>query len=352
MDEKGFKAFLREGKRVPKGLKEDVIRKNVRMARRFEEYLKRRSRSRTFDKATQADAKSFIKHLMKTGENDWDGLLGLLRYARFADNRVVEVELLTALSGFHVLPRLLEEAKRIVGEGRYEAIFVGYEPPPLGTPPGSMPSFTQDFMERLFNGAGRETCREVLLTGVEAGPPEAYADEKKMLRASKDINEFLAKRRRRLVELLEEHMRDGTLFYTQPIDQRCIDFVRGNPEIAGGVRRGDSIYQTKIPYMMIEYLREKNPKMRRYYYCHCPLARESILTGEEISRDFCYCSAGFEKKPYEIAFGGPVKTTVLKSVLWGDDVCRFRMEIPEKYRKGTGRKRPARAKKPKTRRGR
>ena len=115
------------------------------------------------------------------------------------------------------------------------------------------------------------------------------------------------------------------------IDQDALDFVKGNPEVAGGVRRGKKIYQTKIPYMIIEYLKEKDPKLKRYYGCHCLLARESILSGEEMSRNLCYCSAGYEKMPYEVAFGKPVKTEVLKSILWGDTVCRFAMEIPEGY---------------------
>ena len=178
---------------------------------------------------------------------------------------------------------------------------------------------------------GQEGTREVLLVGVHAGLPKYYVEERKMLLASKDVDEYLRKRRERMVKLLEGHMKDGTPFYNQMIDQDALDFVRANPEVAGGVRRGKKIYQTKIPYMMIEYLKEKDPKLKRYYGCHCLLARESILSGKEMSRNLCYCSAGYEKMPYEVAFGKPVKTVVLKSILWGDDICRFSMEIPEKY---------------------
>ncbi len=343
VDEDGFRSFLKEGKRVPKGLKEATIRDHVRLARRFEKFLGETASRKSVKDATGTDVKGFMGLITKTGDNTWDDLLGLLRYSRFVGNSAMELELLVTLDGADVMGKLVEAAKGHVGKKEHDRMFAGFELPPLGTPHKEMPRYTKELMRRLTKGADRETCRAVLLTGVHAGPPEAYADEKEMLRESKDVDEYLSKRRRKLVDLLEEHMREGTLFFTQPIDRSSLDFVKDNPEVAGGVRKGDSIYQTKIPYMMKEYLRERDPTMKRYLYCHCPLARESVLTGEEIPRDFCYCSAGYEKMPYEVAFGAPVRTTVLKSVLWGDDVCRFRMEIPEKYRiRPRGRKKQAR----------
>lgn len=339
-DEKGFRSFLKEGKRVPKNLKESAIRRNLRFARRFEEFLADSRPRRTALDAAGSDARRFMRLLAKTEENTLENLMGLLRYSRFIDNRELELELLVTLDGGDVLDKLLDATEKHVGKAAYYEMFAGFRPPPLGTPHKRMPRFTQDFMGRLQKGTDRDTTRAVLLTGVHAGPPEAYADEIEMLRGSKDVDEYLAKRRQRMVDLLEDHRKNGTRFYTQEIDELCMEFVRGNPEVAGGVRKGDHIYQTKIPYMMKECLRERDQTKRRYYYCHCPLAREAIMTGEEMPQDFCYCSAGYEKRPYEVAFGLPVKTVVLKSVLWGDDVCRFRMEIPEKYRVKKRRKEP------------
>jgi len=339
MNEKGFKAFLKEGKRVPKDLKDDVIHDNIEIVKRFEAFIRRDSPQKEFKNASGGDVKRFVKHLAAGDENTFQNLIGLLRYSRFIDNREVELETTVTLDGGDVLGRLLEVAKAEIGKRRYDEIFAGFVPPPLGTSPKDLPRITNEFMRRLQKGTGRKTSKAVLLIGVHAGPLEAYADEKEMFRASKDVDEYLSRRRQRLIDVLEGHMKNGTLFHTQEIDKPCLDFVRDDPEVAGGVRIGDCIYRTKIPYMMKEYLKEKDPTLRRYYYCHCPLARESIMSGETLPRDFCYCSAGYEKKPYEVAFGRPVKTAVLKSVLWGDDVCRFRMEIPEEYRGGRKKKR-------------
>jgi hypothetical protein len=70
--------------------------------------------------------------------------------------------------------------------------------------------------------------------------------------------------------------------------------------------------------------------MKRYYMCHCPLAREAILAGEpEIPMDWCYCSAGYGKVRYDVAFGVETQVEVLESVLGGSDNCRFRIRIPD-----------------------
>jgi len=331
MDEIGFRRFIKEGKRVPKGLTEKTVRSHIVIVKEFESFLRKKGKGRRFANARARDVKSFMAHMAKEGRGTFDGYLGMLRYSRFCGNGDVEFALLNALDGAKVMGDLCEVVRKKHGKKRYDEILGGFEPPAIGTSPKKMPKATREFTDRLESGLGEKGARAILLVGVHAGSPKYYTEERKMLLASKDVDEYLRKRRERMVKLLEGHMRDGTPFYNQMIDQDALDFVKGNPEVAGGVRRGKKIYQTKIPYMIIEYLKEKDPKLKRYYGCHCLLARESILSGEEMSRNLCYCSAGYEKMPYEVAFGKPVKTEVLKSILWGDTVCRFAMEVPEGY---------------------
>ena len=331
MDEKGFRKFIAEGKRVPPRLGESTIRSHIKMVKEFESFLRRRNAKKDCTNATARDIRAFITHLHKTHKDKWNNLIGLLRYSRFAGNEDVELVLLIILDGSDVLKKLTMAVGDEIGKKKSGLILKGFVLPPIGTSPKRMPRATKSFMNRLESNLDRNTCRKILLKGVHAGPPEYYAEEKKMLRESKNVDEYLRKRRRALIKQLSDHMKNDTLFFTQRIDKKSLDFVRRNPEVAGGVRRGDRIFQTKIPYMMIEYLAEKDDTMKRYYYCHCPLARESILSGLDISHDFCYCSAGYEKKPYDVAFGEPVEAEVLQSVLWGDPVCRFAMRIPKKY---------------------
>ena len=84
---------------------------------------------------------------------------------------------------------------------------------------------------------------------------------------------------------------------------------------------------TKIPYDIVSYLKETDKTKKRYYACHCPFVRESILTTDKVSKNWCYCSGGFAKFPFEQVLGRELKVTLMKSVLAGDDVCRFAIEI-------------------------
>jgi hypothetical protein len=83
--------------------------------------------------------------------------------------------------------------------------------------------------------------------------------------------------------------------------------------------------------MAKKYLREKNPKKKRYYACHCGWVREAIKSDTKISPNFCYCSAAFEKRLWDVIFGQDVKADVLQTVLGGDKICKFAIHIPKEY---------------------
>jgi hypothetical protein len=188
-------------------------------------------------------------------------------------------------------------------------------------------------MEHLEAFLGEEGCREVLLSGPHVGPKKEYLPERKTFLESEGIDDFLRKRHLEYIHELESHMNEHTLYFTQEIDGEVLDYVKNTPTCQNGVREGKIIYITKIPYMAKHYLNEKNEKMKRYYYCHCPWVRESIKSGINISPNFCYCSASYEKRPWDIIFGQSVKAEVLESVLSGDLICRFAIHIPDNYSK-------------------
>jgi hypothetical protein len=109
-----------------------------------------------------------------------------------------------------------------------------------------------------------------------------------------------------------------------------VEFVRGNQEICTGIRQGDKVYKTKIPYAPRQFLKERDPAMRKYYMCHCQLVRTALRDGKpRIPPTFCYCSAGFEKLHFDAIFGEPVEVELLETPLKGDARCRFAIRIPE-----------------------
>ena len=326
LDEEGFRNYCLERK-----LSEKTIQAHVRIVKEFETFLKTNCQNRIITDATSDNLNTFVRHLMEENRNTWDNLLSLVRYARFINNKEIIVPLLELLDGSDVLENLSNTIKQTVGKTKHKAVFDGIKLPPLGTPPKDRPKITKKFMENLEAELGASKCREILSSGPHAGPKEQYLPEQKKFLESKSIEDFLTRKHKEYVEELEKHMKEKTLYFTQEITKEVLDYVRKTPTCQVGVREGDIIYITKIPYMAKEYLREKNPKKKRYYACHCAWVREAIKSDLKISPNFCYCSAGFEKRLWDVIFGQNVKADVVGSALKGDLVCKFAIHIPKEY---------------------
>jgi hypothetical protein len=200
----------------------------------------------------------------------------------------------------------------------------------LGSPPDDYPKLTKMIVDKLEAELPTATCREVLTGNYHEIPAEAFKDKKERFDKAKSIDEYLKGEHKRLVKELTECMKKGRIWYEQQITREVVEFVKRNPEMANGTRRGDKIYVTKIPYAPSDYLKEKDPTLKRYYACHCPLARTAIRDGTpKIPAVFCYCSGGFEKFAFDTIFGQTTEVELLESALKGDPRCRFAITIPK-----------------------
>jgi hypothetical protein len=332
MKEKRFRAFIAEGKRVKKDLSESEIRSNIRVVREFERFLKAKSPPKDFARATKRDLEGFVRQLTKTGRNTEENVIAILRYARFVDSKAMEKATLEMLDGALVMDILSDMIKSRVGPEKHEKLYRGITFPSIGSSFKSWPKVTKKLMERFESDLDESVWKGALLAGPHTIPDEYFYPEKKKFKDAGGVDEYLKIRRDEFLALLKQLKDEGSLFYTQEIDDSVLDFVRRNKEVAGGVRRGDTIYEMKIPYMTREYLREKDPIMKRYLACHCPWVREAIKSGLNVSPNFCYCSAAYHKKPFEVVFGEPLEVKVVSSVLAGDSFCRFAIKIPKKHR--------------------
>jgi hypothetical protein len=326
LDEEGFRNYCLERK-----LSKKTIQAHVKIVKELETFLRTKCQNRSITNATPANLHAFVKHLMKENRNTWDNLLSLVRYARYTNNKEIIVPMLELLDGSDVLENLSNTIKQTVGNTKQKAIFEGISPPPLGTLPKDKPKITKKLMENLEAELGEVKCRKILSSGPHAEPKEQFLPERKKFFESKSIDDFLRKKHEEYVEELERYMKEKTLYFTQEITKEVLDYVRETPTCQVGVRKGDVIYVTKIPYMAKEYLREKDPKKKRYYACHCAWVREAIKSNLKISPNFCYCSAGFEKRLWDVIFGRDVKADVLQTVLKGDLICKFAIHVPKEH---------------------
>lgn len=80
---------------------------------------------------------------------------------------------------------------------------------------------------------------------------------------------------------------------------------------------------------MQKYLEATDIRMKRYHACHCPFAKESILSEAVVSSTLCNCSLGHVMNFTEAFLGRKLEGKVLCSVLNGDLTCEYEISIPD-----------------------
>lgn len=92
-------------------------------------------------------------------------------------------------------------------------------------------------------------------------------------------------------------------------------------------REGNVLYSTKAPRNVQAYENAQSEAERRSAYCFCPIVRNRLE--RDMPPAFCYCGAGWYRQQWEGAIGKAVKISIVKSLLKGDDECRFAIRLPD-----------------------
>ncbi len=285
-------------------------------------------RHKTLETAVTDDIRSYIRLLIDEKRNSAEALLALARYVYLTGRKDIYVYFTSLLGGAGVFESISERLAELEGDETAGRVIGALERPPLGSDPAEFPAFTRELMTRLENGLPIKTVCRVLAGNHHQIPAAAFDAEKEHYHSAASMDEYLAGRHQRQVEELQRHCDTDTVWYEQVITQEVVDYVASQPEVQSAVRQGDTLYTTKIPYDPARYLEETDPVKKRYYACHCPFVREAILSGEPgISENWCYCSGGFAKYPYEVILGRELRVELLQSVLRGDPVCRFAIHL-------------------------
>jgi hypothetical protein len=319
---------------VERGVSRDRLEAAVDAVEEAAAYFEAEGKELT--EASVEDFKGYVQMLMDERRNTEDTLVALARYVYFLDMKKVWIYFAAILGGRNILPSIAERLEEIAGKEVKEKVFNEVKTPPLGSMPAAYCEATKSLMDALEKEMSPDVYRRVLAGNHHRVNPENFMDLKRQLEELGNIDAWLEKMHDEAVAELEQYLREDKVWYEQVITPEIVEHVRGNQELLAGVREGEWIYNTKFPYSPAEYLKEKDPLMKRYYMCHCPLAREAVLAGSpEIPVEWCYCSAGYGKLRYDVAFGTETEAEVLKSVFDGSDTCRFRIKIPadimEKY---------------------
>jgi hypothetical protein len=322
MDTDRFQKFL-EGR----GASEEKFDLYIAIAEEFEEFLKG---SNHIKSPAPDDIFDFSKWMIDEKVNTYDNYLGLALYGRFIGRMDIRNAVVALLDGAEAMNNLYEKVGKELGSEQRKTIFASVKLPELGTPNAEKTKVTQVVMERLEDTIGEEKTSALLADCLRDLDVAWFKDAREKYLELGDFDQFLQWKGNDFIAQLEKIKAEDDVFFNQKISDEVIAYVEANPEIRQGVREGNILYEAKIPYMAIEYLAENDEKLKRYYYCHCPWARESIIQDNvEIPPTFCSCSSGFHKKYYEAVLDQPLKAEVVETVLAGDPWCKFAIHLPE-----------------------
>ena len=322
MKEKALRRYLTGRKLSPTG-----IESSVAAVKEFEKYLsKRKIRLKSADLDVLKD---YISQLVEENRNSKDRLVAIARYCYLAKKNDLYIYFTGILGASDVLPGIGERLATLAGKVSHRKVFHDLEMPPLGSPQDSYPELTKTILDRMEAELPAQTCKDILTWNYHNIPIETFKVSKDRFEKAASIDEYLKAEHERLIEELEDCMSEGRPWFEQEVTSEVVEFVRSNQEICTGVRQGDKVYVTKIPYAPEQFLKETDPALRKYYGCHCQLARTALRDGRpEIPATFCYCSAGYQKLHFDAIFGEPVEVELLETLLEGDARCRFAVKIP------------------------
>lgn len=319
-----FKVYLKEKK-----LEDQKIKANLKTIIEFNDFLSKQGGSAEL--AMYDDLHNFSAHLIETKRNHFDNYINLLRFAYFIKSNDLIIATMELIDGSEVMENFSKRLTDEFGKETRDNIFAELEIPPLGLHPQKRPEITKKLIKRFLSIIDKEKCKNFLANGLRDKYTESYKKDRQKFLEAENIDEFLKIKHASFIETLTKHFEETSLFFTQEIDEEVLEYVKNQQGLTeAGVRVGEKVIITKIPYMTKQFINETDRRKKRYYYCHCPWVREALRKEDQpVSPIFCNCSGGYYKNYWEAVLGQPVKVELLESVLKGDDTCKFELRLPQ-----------------------
>lgn len=325
MDREGFLKYLKG-----KGLDDEAATRQMSIADHLDTMLSSRNGLPGTGCGRKA-ALSLIESLLESGQDSYENMLAILRYGYFTKNDDVYETAFQYLDGAEALDGMYYKLEEVAGAEEKDRIFGMIGPVSPGTSFKDKAAAARTVVVEVKSSLSPAQRDRLYDSSFRHLDDSQYIPDRQLYEKLGDIDAYIEAKKQDFVKTLEDHMSEGRLFFGQEITTEVIAYVKSDPEIAFGKKVGNDLFVTKIPFRAKEWLSENDPIRRRYLYCHCPWARESILSEEgPVDPEFCRCSAGFHKKSWEVIFGRKLECEVLESVLAGDERCRFRISLPVK----------------------
>jgi hypothetical protein len=280
---------------------------------------------------TVEDLRGYLDDRLSSGDGLAAELPLLALYYDMIEDYASSTYLLSLMNSVGVLETIAERAEDWSGREFRARIMEGVQIPPPGSRPEDHPQAVRAMIGNMRAELPPKSCHKLLAGNNHRIPPEAFQAKKERFLAAPDITAFLDAERDLLLAQLDECLASGRPWHEICVTDELMRMVRADPSMGSGMREGDFIIHTKVPFDAASLVRESDKTMRSFYACHCPLVRTSIRDGDPVPADFCHCSAGFTALAYEAVFGEKVEVEVLESALGGSERCRFAITIPDRF---------------------
>ncbi|MHA2264222.1 MAG: hypothetical protein ACXAEN_17655 [Candidatus Thorarchaeota archaeon] len=318
----GFGRYLREQE-----IDEAIVKASVSIIEAFSDFLEKLGGK--LETASYADMYNFSDLLIENDKDTYNSYVALYRFGLFQKSNDLIIASMEVIDGGEMIENFYNRLDDEFGQEVRDEIFEGVGLPSMGLRPESKPEITKKLVNRFLAKFDAGTTKTFFEIGLRDKYTQSYVTPTQLYTETGDIDEFLKLRHGNLVARLQTHLEEGTLFFTQEINEDVVSYVKDRPTIGSGVRQGDRVIITKIPYMTQKFIEETDERMRRHYFCHNPWIRDALKKEDQpIDPVFCGCSAGYFKDFWEAVLGQPVRVEVLKSFINGDEMCEFALHLP------------------------
>lgn len=322
MNTSAYAKYLKETK---KGQLEKIA-ENIHEVERFLTFLAEKGIN---DQAiSRADATAYITHRREQGGDLYWLLSYITEYAVFLKNEELTSEFMLLHDAWNIMSRASELTQKFEGSEIWNKVFGGVKMPQIGSTLDEMTDFSRSLEKRALSAMPRDRYEHICVKNAHSWEKEWDSNWREQFLEAGSVDKFIEMGDYQLIKELEKCRDEGKLFFTQEVDDDVIEYVKTNPQFT---RIGDKIHVKRMPFLTKRYLTETNTKMKRHYACHCAWIRNSILQPEGgVSKSFCYCSLGHDKRRFDIAFGQETTGRVIKTVMDEDGLlCLFEIDIPD-----------------------
>ena len=230
-----------------------------------------------------------------------------------------------------IIPTFKQEICDNLGENTWIALIDGIDVPNHETEKNLGCKNMRILIERLEKIADTKTIKSILMRVRHGfGYTPINGISKEFIECDCNIDKLLAKRKENFKEELIRHNTEDTKYWGDAITDEVLDYFLNTEGLLAPVRKGSQLYITRHPFDMNSYFSETDERKKRFHYCHCLFARNSILSEEgTVSKTMCYCSLGLIISSWEETLGVRLNGDVIESVLDGDDICKFVIYLPD-----------------------